>query len=89
MIEMILMCTLFGVFILVAYSMGLKNGQKLVDKEEIKVPIVEKQEKPVEKYEEDEEFDKQQEALMQLLENIENYDGTPRGQKKITMEVNK
>lgn len=89
MIETILMCALFGVFILVAYSMGLKNGQKLVNKEEIKVPIVEKQEKPVEKYEEDEEFDKQQEAFMQLLENIENYDGTSRGQKKITMEVNK
>ena len=89
MIETIIICALFGVFILVAYSMGLKNGQKIVNKEEIKVPIVEKQEKSVEKYEEDEEFDKQQEALMQLLENIENYDGTSRGQKKITMEVNK
>lgn len=89
MIETTLICALFGVFILVAYSMGLKNGQKLVNKEEIKVPIVEKQEKSAEKYEEDEEFDKQQEALMQLLENIENYDGTSRGQKKITMEVNK
>ena len=34
----IILCTLFGVFILVAYSLGLKNGQKLSKSEEVIVP---------------------------------------------------
>ena len=87
--ETIFLCTIFGVFILVSYTMGLKNGQKLKNKEEIKMPIIEKTEEKNKKYEEVEAFDKQQEAIMQVLENVENYDGTAKGQKKITVEVNK
>ena len=81
MIETIFLCTIFGVFILIAYSSGLKNGQKLINREEIKViePIIEKN---IEKKEE-EAFNKEQDELMQVLQNIETYDGTSKGQKKV------
>lgn len=82
MIETIFLCTIFGVFILIAYSSGLKNGQKLINREEIKViePIIEKN---IEKKEEEEVFNKEQDELMQVLQNIETYDGTSKGQKKV------
>lgn len=78
--EIIGICTIFGVFILAAYTLGLKNGQKISNKEEIKIPIVEK---TFEKELEDEKYDKQQDTLMKVLENIEIYDGTSNGQKKV------
>ena len=83
MIETMFLCTIFGAFILIAYSSGLKNGQKLINREEIKViePIIEKN---IEKIEEEEVFNKEQDELMQVLQNIETYDGTSKGQKKVT-----
>ena len=82
MIETMFLCTIFGAFILIAYSSGLKNGQKLINREEIKViePIIEKN---IEKKEEEEVFNKEQDELMQVLQNIETYDGTSKGQKKV------
>lgn len=80
--ESILLCTIFGVFILVAYSLGLKNGQRISKNEEVVVPNV----NPIkviteekEKYEEK----KKQEAYEIMMSNIDNYDGTGLGQKDI------
>ena len=80
--ESIILCTIFGVFILVAYSLGLKNGQRISKNEEVVVPNV----NPIkviteekEKYEEK----KKQEAYEIMMSNIDNYDGTGLGQKDI------
>ena len=80
--ESILLCTIFGVFILVAYSLGLKNEQRLSKNEEVVVPnvnpikvITEEQEKHEEK--------KKQQAYEIMMSNIDNYDGTGLGQKDI------
>ena len=80
--ECILLCTIFGVFILLSYTLGIRNGQKLSKNEEIKLPEV----NPItivnnekEKYEER----KKQDALEVMLENIENYDPTGKGQQDI------
>lgn len=80
MIEIIL-SIIFGVFILLSYSLGLKNGQKIVNKEEIKIPSAEKQ--STYSLEDKEVYDEEERKLMQLLENIEVYDGTTKGQKVI------
>ncbi len=82
MLETIVLCTVFGVFILLSYTLGLKNGQKLSKNEEVKMPEInpitivnnEKQ-----KYEER----KKQDALEVMLDNIENYDPSGIGQKDI------
>ena len=38
--ETIALLFLFGVFIILAYTLGLKNGQKLKNNEEIKIPEI-------------------------------------------------
>lgn len=38
--ETVLLCALFGFFIIVSYTLGLKNGQKLKKDENIELPKV-------------------------------------------------
>lgn len=78
----IILCTLFGVFILVAYSLGLKNGQKLSKSEEVIVPELNPV-KAIQKEIETVEEKKKQEAFDLMMSNIDNYDGTGLGQKNI------
>lgn len=78
----IILCTLFGVFILVAYSLGLKNGQKLSKSEEVVIPELNPV-KAIQKEIETVEEKKKQEAFDLMMSNIDNYDGTGLGQKNI------
>lgn len=72
--ETIILCTIFGVFILLAYTLGLRNGQKVSNNEEIKMPelnpvtVINKQ---IEKNEDK----KKQEEYEEMLNQIDNYDG--------------
>lgn len=73
---------IFGVFILLAFILGLKYGQKIANKEEItfpsvNIPISEKSKQ------EEEKPNKDIETLLQVMENVEAYDGTSKNQKKI------
>lgn len=77
--ETVILCTIFGVFILLAYTLGLKNGQKLYKNEDIALPNINPVtaiNKEIEKHEER----KEQEKLNILMTNIDNYDGTGLGQ---------
>ena len=80
--ETIALLFLFGVFIILAYTLGLKNGQKLKNDEEIKMPEV----NPVKIVRN--EIDafqqrKKQDVYDTIMANIDNYDGTGLGQKDI------
>lgn len=80
--ETIALLFLFGIFIILAYTLGLKNGQKLKNNEEIKMPEV----NPVKivRNEIDAfEQKKKQDAYDTMMANIDNYDGTGLGQKDI------
>lgn len=80
--DSIILCTIVGVFILVAYTLGLKNGQKISRNEDIQLPNVNPVtaiSKEIEKHEEK----KKQEAYEVMMSNIDNYDGTGLGQKEI------
>ena len=72
--ETIILCTIFGVFILFAYTLGLRNGQKVSNNEEIKMPelnpvtVINKE---IEKHEDK----KKQEEYEEMLNQIDNYDG--------------
>ena len=72
--ETIILCTIFGVFILLAYTLGLRNGQKVSNNEEIKMPelnpvtVISNQ---IEKHEDK----KKQEEYEEMLNQIDNYDG--------------
>lgn len=82
MIETIILCTIFGVFILVAYSLGLKNGQRLSKNEEVVVPNVNPVKVVTQEIEKHEERKKQEREEI-IDYNIDNYDGTGLGQKDV------
>ena len=80
--ETIALLFLFGVFIILAYTLGLKNGQKLKNNEEIKIPELNPI-KIVRNEIETFEQKKKQDAYDTMMANIDNYDGTGLGQKDI------
>lgn len=84
MIEAIILCALFGTFILLAFIKGVELGAKLNRNEriEIKGPINSFKEK-VKERKESKELTEAQEIMKINLENIDNYDGTSIGQKDI------
>lgn len=80
--DTILLLFLFGIFIIIAYTLGLKNGQKLKNNEEIKMPEI----NPVKIVRNEIEIfeqKKKQDAYDTMMANIDNYDGTGLGQKDI------
>lgn len=80
--ETITLLFLFGVFIILAYTLGLKNGQKLKNNEEIKMPEV----NPIKIVRNEiDAFEqrKKQDLYDTIMANIDNYDGTGLGQKDI------
>lgn len=80
--ETIALLFLFGIFIIVAYTLGLKNGQKLKKDEEIKMPEINPI-KIVRNEIETFEQKKKQDIYDTMMSNIDNYDGTGLGQKDI------
>ena len=80
--ERIALLFLFGVFIILAYTLGLKNGQKLKNNEEIKMPEI----NPIKIVRNEiDAFEqrKKQDVYDTIMANIDNYDGTGLGQKDI------
>ena len=80
--DTILLLFLFGIFIIIAYTLGLKNGQKLKNNEEKKMPEI-KPVKIVRNEIESFEEKKRQATFETMMSNIDNYDGTGLGQKDI------
>lgn len=80
--ETVLLCALFGFFIIVSYTLGLKNGQKLKKDETIELPKVTETVKEVFRKEKGFEDNLTKEEQISW-ENINNYDGTLESQKHI------
>lgn len=80
--ETIALLFLFGIFIILSYTLGLRNGQKLKNNEEIKIPEINPV-KIVRNEIETFEQKKKQDAYDTMMANIDNYDGTGLGQKDI------
>ena len=80
--ETIALLFLFGIFIILSYTLGLKNGQKLKNNEEIKMPEI----NPIKIVRNEiDAFEqrKKQDVYDTIMANIDNYDGTGLGQKDI------
>lgn len=82
MLETILLCTIFGVFILFSYTLGLRNGQKLKKDEQIKLPEVTEKIKEITKANSKVDDGLSEEEQISW-ENINNYDGTIESQRQI------
>lgn len=81
--ESIITCTIFGVFILIAYTLGLKNGQRIVKNEPIELPKVENPVESINKKRLEKEQQKEIDKINKILENIDNYDGTGANQQEV------
>lgn len=76
----IILCIVFGIFIIFSYTLGLKAGQQISNNKKIKlIPKLERKNEIIEEEEQDRNF----EMLMQVAENIEAYDGTANNQKEV------
>ena len=81
MVETIILCIVFGAFIMLAFVFGVKIGQstKMGEKVEIKTPIQAIKEQRIERKTE-EELSEQNRLTESILQNIDSYDGTGFGQ---------
>ena len=76
---------IFGVFILLSFILGLKYGYKITEKEEI--TLHENKTEVINDKSENEKIDKEVQTLLQVIENVEAYDGTEKKQKKIEGDI--
>ena len=71
-----------GALNIVCFFIGAKVGQKVAKGETIETPKVDPL-KPIREREEREAAERERDKISTILSNIENYDGTGRGQKDI------
>lgn len=68
------------------YTLGLKNGQKVINNEPIETPKIEPVKaikKIVAENKQSKALNKEYEKIQTILQNIDAYDGTAKGQKKV------
>lgn len=82
MIETIILCSVFGVFLILAFIIGARVGQKIVKGEEVKVDVPHPVE-AIKEHLEKKKIEKEQSRIEIMMNNIDNYDGTALGQKEI------
>ena len=71
---------------ILCFFLGTKIVQKVMKNENLKVPKIKNPIKKVEEHKEKKELEKEIEKNNIILENIDNYDGTPIGQKELPRE---
>ena len=82
--ETIILVISIGIMNILCFFIGAKVGQKVVKGEDIKLPNpIKAIEETKETWEFKKEQDEENERLKIQLENIDNYNGTPLGQKDI------
>ena len=80
--ETILIILVSGTLNAVCFFIGAKVGQKVSKGETIEAPTLNPM-KAIREREERKEADKESERLEIILQNIENYDGSPNGQRDV------
>lgn len=86
MIDVIIICTIFGVFIMVSFGVGMNAAIKIMKGQEIKVPNlnpISVVSNSIREHQEQKDVKKEQEKLEIIAQNIDNYDGTGLGQRDI------
>ena len=79
--ETLISVAIISVLNIVCFVIGAKVGQKVINREPIKMmpnPV-----QAIKEHQERVEYDKEQEVFKTIAENIDNYNGTPYGQKDI------
>ena len=80
--ETIMLICLIAFFMLLSFIVGARVGQQVVKGQEVQLPKIEPI-KTIREYNESKEAKQEQEKYKIIAENIDNYNGTPYGQKDI------
>ena len=85
--ENIILNIVFGTFVIIAYTLGLRNGQKIVQNKTIEVPHPIKDTKDYietkkNQKKEEEKFDE----YKKLFDNIDNYDKPGYHQQEVNLD---
>lgn len=80
--EIVLICTIFGVFLCISFLIGARVGQKVSANQEIKMPTLNPAKK-VKAIIKEKENKREAERMATILQNIENYDGSELGQLEV------
>lgn len=78
----ILLILVVGALNVACFFIGAKVGQMTSKGEDIKVPTIDPM-KPIREHQARKEAKREQDRFDTIMENIENYDGTNRGQKEV------
>ena len=76
----IALCAVFGTFIILSYTLGLINGQKLSKNKDIKIKTIPQ---VIKEHKQEKEDLKNEERINTILSNIEKYDGSGLGQEEV------
>lgn len=82
MSDIVLICTVFGVFLCLAFFLGAKVGQMVAQNKTIEIPNL----NPIKKMQEikkTKEEQKEIEKMNKIIQNVEAYDGTEIGQQEV------
>lgn len=82
MSDIVLICTVFGVFLCLAFFLGAKVGQMVTQNKTIEIPNL----NPIKKMQEikkTKEEQKEIEKMNKIIQNVEAYDGTEIGQQEV------
>lgn len=77
-----LLLAVMGITNLFCFIIGARVGQRVTRGDPVEVPTVNPM-KAVREAQARKEYDKQQEQLNVMLQNVDNYDGTGHGQKDV------
>ena len=78
----LLLVLLVGTLNIVCFFVGAKVGQTVAKGETIEAPILDPM-KPIREHRERKEAEIKQDRFDTIMQNIESYDGTGRGQKDV------
>lgn len=82
--ETIILVISIGIMNILCFFIGAKVGQKVIKGEDIKLPNpIKTIEETKETWEFKKEQEEEKEKLQRQMDNINNYNGTPLGQKDI------
>ena len=82
--EIIIGNLMTAIVVIIAYSLGLRNGQKFQNNEKINVvPDIKETITKIEDIKEHFEEKEELEELNKVLQNVDNYEGSSKGQIRI------
>ena len=82
-IEILVLMISISLVSIVSFTIGAKIGQKVAHNEPIKINPVKVIKEEIEDNKAKREIEEEERKLQTILENIDNYDGTPSKQKEV------